>query len=223
MRIVICGGGKVGEYLAQVLLDKGNEVSIIERNTQIADRLSMILTGRYLVINGDGCDSKFQADAGVGRADVFVSTTGQDDNNLVACEIAQRVFHVARCVARVNAPKNQRIFRALNIESVSSTQLIATLIQEEASLGSMTTMAALADSNVTLTEISLPKFKNADILSGVAVGEIPMPDQCLIVAVLGDAGVEVAMPYTIVLPGNKVYVIANKENIADAREILRSL
>ena len=77
MRIVICGGGKVGEYLAQVLLDKGNEVSIIERNTQIADRLSMILTGRYLVINGDGCDSKFQADAGVGRADVFVSTTGQ--------------------------------------------------------------------------------------------------------------------------------------------------
>lgn len=50
-----------------------------------------------------------------------------------------------------------------------------------------------------------------------------MPDQCLIVAVLGDAGVEVAMPYTIVLPGNKVYVIANKENIADAREILRSL
>ena len=87
----------------------------------------------------------------------------------------------------------------------------------------MTTMAALADSNVTLTEISLPKFKNSDILSGIAIEDIPMPDQCLIVAVLGDAGIEVAMPYTIVLPGNKVYVIASKESIADAREILRSL
>ena len=128
MYVVIAGGGKVGEYLATTLLNGGNEVAIIERNAEIADRLSMVLTGRYLIIRGDGCDSKYQEDAGVRKADVFVAATGQDDNNLVSCEIAQRVFSVPRCIARVNAPKNQRIFRALDIESISSTELIANLI-----------------------------------------------------------------------------------------------
>ena len=131
MYIVITGGGKVGEYLATVLLRSGNEVVVIEQDVKVADRLSMILTGRYMIIRGDGCDSRFQEDAGIRKADVFVAATGKDDNNLVACEIASRIYNVPRCIARVNAPKNQRIFRALDIESISSTEMIANLIEEE--------------------------------------------------------------------------------------------
>lgn len=103
MYIVIAGGGKIGEYLASVLLSSGNDVAVIEENLATADRLSVALQGRYLVIHGDGCDSKYQEDAGIRRADVFVATTGQDDDNLVSCEIAQRVFNVPRCIARVNS------------------------------------------------------------------------------------------------------------------------
>ena len=83
MYIVINGGGKVGEYLATVLLRSGHDVAIIERDSNVADRLSMILEGRYLVIRGDGCDSRYQEDAGIRKTDVFVAATGQDDNNLV--------------------------------------------------------------------------------------------------------------------------------------------
>ena len=137
MYIVIAGGGKIGEYLANVLLQSGNDVAVIEENLQTADHLSIVLEGRYLVIHGDGCDSKYQEDAGIRKADVFVATTGQDDDNLVSCEIAQRVFNVPRCIARVNNPKNLRIFREVGIESVSSTTLIATLIEEETLLGSV--------------------------------------------------------------------------------------
>ena len=100
MYVVIAGGGKIGEYLANVLLESGNDVTIIEEDLETADRLSVVLQGRYLVIHGDGCDSKYQEDAGIRRADVFVATTGQDDDNLVSCEIAQRVFNVPRCIAR---------------------------------------------------------------------------------------------------------------------------
>ena len=96
MYVVIAGGGKVGSYLAQVMLSSGNEVAIIEQTLSAADRLSVQLEGSYLVINGDCCDSRFQEDAGIRRADAFVASTGQDDSNLVACEIAQRVFHVPR-------------------------------------------------------------------------------------------------------------------------------
>ena len=137
MYIVIAGGGKVGSYLATVLLESGNQVAIIEENKAIADLLSVSLEGEYLVIHGDGCDSRFQEDAGIRRADIFVGATGQDDTNLVACEIAERVFHVNRVIARVNSPKNLRIFRKVGIECVSSTTLIANLIEEEALLGNV--------------------------------------------------------------------------------------
>ena len=88
MYIVIAGGGKVGSYLANVLLESGNEVAVIEQNKQLADALSVALEGRYLIICGDCCDSRFQEDAGIRSADIFVGATGQDDTNLVACEIA---------------------------------------------------------------------------------------------------------------------------------------
>ena len=128
MYIVIAGGGKIGAYLAGVLLQSDNAVAVIEEDLDTADMLSEVLEGRYMVIHGDGCDSKYQEDAGIRRADVFVATTGQDDDNLVSCEIAQRVFNVPRCIARVNSPKNIRIFKEVGIEFVSSTSLIANLI-----------------------------------------------------------------------------------------------
>ena len=69
MYIVIAGGGKIGEYLANVLLQSGNDVAVIEENLQTADHLSIVLEGRYLVIHGDGCDSKYQEDAGIRKAE----------------------------------------------------------------------------------------------------------------------------------------------------------
>lgn len=156
MYIVIAGGGKIGSYLAGIMLKSGNEVAVIEQRLATADRLSVQLTGPYLVIHGDGCDSRYQEDAGIRQADVFVATTGQDDSNLVSCEIAQRVFRVPRCIARVNNPKNERIFRKVGIECVSSTTLIANLIEEEALLGSVSVVSSLTHGNVALAEVMVP-------------------------------------------------------------------
>ena len=158
MYIVIAGGGKIGSYLAGIMLKSGNEVAVIEQRLATADRLSVQLTGPYLVIHGDGCDSRYQEDAGIRQADVFVATTGQDDSNLVSCEIAQRVFRVPRCIARVNNPKNERIFREVGIECVSSTTLIANLIEEEALLGSVSVVSSLTHGNVALAEVMVPRM-----------------------------------------------------------------
>ena len=183
MYIVITGGGKVGEYLATVLLKSGNEVAIIERRAETADRLSMILQGRYLIIRGDGCDSKYQEDAGIRKADVFVAATGQDDNNLVACEIASRVYGVSRAIARVNAPKNQRIFRALGIESISSTEMIANLIEEETLMGTVGVVTSLTHGNVVLSEIPVPHMNSHDNDEGISIYDIEMPENSIIAAV----------------------------------------
>ena len=223
MYIIITGGGKVGEYLATVLLRSGNEVAVIERDTKAADRLSMVLTGRYLIIRGDGCDSRYQEDAGIRKADVFVAATGQDDNNLGACEIASRTYHVPRCIARVNAPKNQRIFRALDIESISSTEMIANLIEEETLMGSVNVVSSLTHGNVVLTELSVPHMRNHSNDDGVLAYDVEMPENSLIVAVSSKDDVEVVGEETRLYPGDTAVVAADREQIAAVRAVFREL
>ena len=223
MYIVINGGGKVGEYLATVLLRSGNEVAIIERDTTVADRLSMLMQGRYLIIRGDGCDSRYQEDAGIRKADVFVAATGQDDNNLVSCEIASRIYDVPRCIARVNAPKNQRIFRALGIESISSTEMIANLIEEETLMGSVNVVSSLTHGDVVLTEISVPHMHNHSNDEGVLAYDVDMPDQSIIVAVSTVNDVEVVGEETRLFPGDTAIIASDRDKVAEVREVFREL
>ena len=199
MYVVIAGGGKIGEYLANVLLESGNDVTIIEEDLETADRLSVVLQGRYLVIHGDGCDSKYQEDAGIRRADVFVATTGQDDDNLVSCEIAQRVFNVPRCIARVNSPKNLRIFHEVGIECVSSTTLIANLIEV------------------------VPRMRHHSNDAGVLASAIPLPPDSIIAAVASSDNVEVVNEDTVLFPGDKAIVVADNQVIDAVRAAFKGL
>ncbi|MCI9629034.1 MAG: TrkA family potassium uptake protein [Eggerthellaceae bacterium] len=223
MYIVIMGGGKVGAYLASVMLSSENEVALIEQSAENADLLSVAYEGQFLVINGDGCDSRFQEDAGIRRADVFVGATGQDDTNLVGCEIAQRVFDVPRVIARVNNPKNLRIFREVGIECVSSTTLIANLIEEEALLGSVSVVSSLTHGNVSLSEFTVGRMKHHSEDEGVAIADIEMPDGALIVAVAYEDDAEVARPEMLLYPGDQVIVVADIDVLDEVRAAFRAL
>ncbi|MBR5260044.1 MAG: TrkA family potassium uptake protein [Eggerthellaceae bacterium] len=223
MYIVIHGGGKIGSYLASVFLKNGHEVAIIEKDRRRADALSAELRGRYLIINGDGCDSKFQEDAGIRHANVFVATTGQDDDNLVSCEIAKRVFEVSRCIARVNSPKNLRIFRKVGIESVSSTTFIANLIEEETLLGSMRTMSSLGKGNISMLEVVVPTMRYHSNEGGVMVSSVPMPAGSIIVAVDAEGDMQVASPDMTLFPGDRVVVAAEDSVLAEVRRVFKSL
>ncbi len=223
MFIVIAGGGKVGSYLASVLLQSGNEVAVIEETLKTADQLSVMLEGGYLVIHGDGCDSRYQEDAGIRRADVFVATTGLDDSNLVACEIAQRVFHVPRVIARVNNPKNLRIFREVGIECVSSTTLIANLIEEEALLGSVSVVSSLTHGNVALAEVVVPRMRHHSNEEGVDIDSLPLPDNVLIAAVATKDDVVVASDNLVMYPGDKAIVVADNDALDEVRAVFKAL
>lgn len=223
MYIVIMGGGKVGAYLASVMLSSENEVALIEQSAENADLLSVAYEGQFLVINGDGCDSRFQEDAGIRRADVFIGATGQDDTNLVGCEIAQRVFDVPRVIARVNNPKNLRIFREVGIECVSSTTLIANLIEEEALLGSVSVVSSLTHGNVSLSEFTVGRMKHHSEDEGVAIADIEMPDGALIVAVAYEDDAEVARPEMLLYPGDQVIVVADIDVLDEVRAAFRAL
>lgn len=226
MYIVIMGGGKVGNYLADVLLRQHHEVAVLEADSAQADRLSMELQGQYLVINGDGCDSDFQEDAGIRNANVFVAVTGRDDDNLVACEIATRVFNVPRCIARVNNPKNRRIFREVGIESVSSTMLIANMIEEEALLGGVGVVSALSRGDISLIELDIPsRMKYFDPEKGVPAYMIALPEGAILAAIdrreYNDA--EIASPDAVLYPGDKAVVVAEHDVVEDVRALFANL
>jgi trk system potassium uptake protein len=223
MYIVIIGGGKLGAYLATTLLRDGHQVALVEKSEPGARRLSETIDGSCLVINGDGCSATVQDDAGAHQADIFVAATGQDEDNLAACEIASRVYEVPRCIARVNSPRNLRIFRRMGIESVSSTALIAHMIQEEAMLGSMGVAVSLTNDQVGLMEIKVPTMRYHDNYKGVRALDVEFDDGIRLVAVSHGDEVEVVATETRIMPGDQVIVAADTDLMQRAREIVRSL
>ena len=225
MYIVISGGGKVGEYLAQRMLKSGNEVAIIEKDRRTADMLAHTLSGPFLVVCGDGCMGRYQEDANIRKADVFVATTGQDESNLLSCEIANRTFSVPRVIARVNSPKNLRIFREVGIEAISSTTLIANIIEEDAMLGSIRVLSTLTRGSIALNEVTVPHMKHHSDEEGVLALDVEMPDGALIVAVSGDEDddMEVVGEETRLFPGDVVVVAADTELEQEAVSAIREL
>ena len=228
MYIVINGGGKVGEYLATKLLKKNHEVAIIEKSEKKIDHLALTLPGKALMIHGDGCDSVFQADAGADRADIFVATTGLDDVNLVSCEIASVVFSVPRVMARVNNPRNERIFRRIGIEAVSSTMVISRLIETEAVSGAVHAIMSLTQGDLVLTEVSIParrrSYKEGEPRkTGWKAAEIALPEGSLLVAVGRGESLEIVAASTMLCPGDAVICISKEGLEGAVRETLLAL
>jgi trk system potassium uptake protein TrkA len=220
MYIVINGGGKVGEYLAKTLLGNGHEVAVIELNEKRIEHLSMALPPQALIISGDGCDSVYQADAGCAQADIFVATTGDDDVNLVSCEIAQLVFSVSRTIARINSPKNERIFRRMGIEAVSSTSVISRLIEQEALEGAVHVVMSLSQGNLVITEVSIPKQSLRGESAGVRVADIKLPEGALLVAVSRGETLDIVKGSTMLYPGDVVMVVSNEGLEDEVRDVL---
>ncbi len=116
MYVIVVGGGKVGYYLAKSLLEEKQEVLVIEQDAQHCRALSDELGVNVML--GDGCEAATMEEAGMGRADVVVAVTGDDEDNLVVCQVARHKFNVARTVARLNNPKNEKIFRVAQPSSL---------------------------------------------------------------------------------------------------------
>ena len=217
MKMVINGGGKVGSFLAMAMVKNGHLVTLIERRKEVAQKVALEVP-EALIILGDGCDVRYQEDAGVDNAEVFVSVTGDDDDNLVACQIAQGVFSVQRTVARVNNPKNEAIFRALGIEAVSSTTIIARLIEEEISIGNIVTLQALKKGKMALVEIELPKTGGAG--AGVQIQDLDLPEDCVLVSIVRDDDIIIPRGETHLEGGDTVVVLTK---VANEKALKRSL
>ena len=109
MYIIIGGGGDVGYYLTKSLLNQGHEVLLLEKGSTRFQALNEELG--QSVVRGDACEARTMEEVGVNRADVVIAVTGEDEDNLVICQMAKKRFKVARTIARLNNPKHELIFQ----------------------------------------------------------------------------------------------------------------
>ena len=171
MYIIVVGGGRVGYYLNKALLDEGHEVLLVEKDATLCQNISDELGS--ICVRGDGCEAATLAEIGTGRADMLIAVTGDDEDNLVACQVAKHKFHVPRTISRIRNPGNEILFKKLGVDvTVSSTNVILENIEEEVPTHRLTHLLTIRDKGLEVVEVKIPP-DSATV--GKTVRELPLP------------------------------------------------
>jgi trk system potassium uptake protein TrkA len=180
MYVIVIGAGRVGYYLSKKLLSEGHEVLLMEKDRRRHALLSEELGDT--IMQGDGCEVRIMEDAGFGRADVIVAVTGDDEDNLVICQMAKMKFSIPKTCARVNNPANLALFEKLGIDTaVSSTQIIYNLLEQQIEPGEIIPLGALKNGNIEVVAITVSK--KSPVL-GRTIKDLPLPGDALIISVV---------------------------------------
>ena len=214
MYIIVAGGGKVGFYLARELVAQGHEVLVIEKDrervTEIANELGNV------VLKGNADEASVLADAGGNRADVVVAVTGDDEDNLVICQVAKRRFNVPRTVARINNPTNERIFRLLGIDAtVSSTEVILSVIEQEIPSQTLVPLLRLRNTDVEIVEATLPA---ASPLDGLALRDLDLPPESIVAIVIRDGEPIFPAGGTLLRSGDEIIALTRSTHEEELRQ-----
>lgn len=216
MYIIVVGGGKVGYYLTKTLLSEGYEVLLIERLPEKAERYSERFGS--VVLAGDGAEAVTLAAAGAARADVVIAVTGEDEDNLVICQVAKQKFHVERTIARVNNPKNEHLFRMLGIDvTVSQTNLILHLIEQSIPEHSFVHLLSLKHADLAIVDAKVGQDSPCAYKS---IQAIDLPPECIIAAISRGAQLIIPSPSTEIVPGDDVIAIARRDQEDELRRLL---
>jgi trk system potassium uptake protein TrkA len=203
MYILIVGAGKVGYFLAKRLCQGKHTVSIIDKDRLVCDEIAKELEA--LVINGDACDPKILEEAGIERADVMAAVTGDDEDNLIICQLAKEKFNLQRTVGRVNNPDNEHTFNELGIDvPVDSTKIIAKVIEEEVSFSDFVNLMSFKRGKLAIVRVDLPS--DSPVINK-EVKDITLPQDAVLVSIV--RGEEVILPKgnTVLKTGDDVIAL----------------
>jgi trk system potassium uptake protein TrkA len=217
MYIIIVGAGKVGYHLGRLLIAQGHEVMLIEENRSKVDLLSFEF--HDAIMQGDGSMGEVLKEAGANRADVIVAATGNDEDNLVICQVAKLVFLRPRTIARVNNPRNEELFTGLGVDaSVSATKIINAIIEEQVKAGDMMIpLLTLKAGDVEIVEVELSRSSH---IVKKKIKDLSLPQGSIFIAVI--RGEEVIIPYgeTEFQPEDKVIALVKRTSEQALREML---
>lgn len=217
MYMILVGGGNVGMQLAKRLVARGHEVLLMEKDSRQAQKLASVL-GEESVFVGDGCEVAVQKAAGFGRADVVVAVTGEDEDNLVVCQMAKRVWDVKRVLARVNDPSHEAIFVKSGVnQTVSATGIIYSLLEQQITMDDLIPVGALMRGNIEVVEVVLSSRSPA---RGKTVRELDLPPGTNIVWILRDDHGHIVTGDTLLEEGDTLMAVVPKDAADSLRDLL---
>src|SRR3954451_9399167 len=207
MFVLVVGGGKVGYYLTRELIQSNHEVVLMEKDrtraNQIADEIGSV------VIPHDGCEGKYLGEAGGNRADIVATVTGDDEDNLVICQMAKHHFDVPRTIARVNNPANESLFKHLGVdELISPTRMVLGSIEQDIPVNELLHLAALGSGELELIEAHLAPGSPA---VGRAPRDLDLPEGCSLFAVIREGVATPLRSDSVLNEGDKIIAIGRQE------------
>ncbi|MEE9199115.1 MAG: TrkA family potassium uptake protein [Dehalococcoidia bacterium] len=215
MYIVVIGGGKIGYHLCKTLVADGHEVLVLEKDRlrcqHIAEELGNI------VVRGDGCEATTQEEVGVERADMVIAVTGDDEDNLVACQVAKHKFHVPQTISLINDPRNEAIYKKLGVDvTVSTTHIILSHIEHELPAHPLVHLLSLKGPGLEIVQVKVPSNSK---VAGKMLGEIELPPDSVVSLVIGKDGKPQVPTSDLALePEDEVVVVTRPES----EEMLRA-
>jgi trk system potassium uptake protein TrkA len=215
MYIIIAGAGKVGWNLARELMEEGHEVTVIEANR---DRyLTVEEELEHAIQHGDASELWVLERAGIIRADMVIAVTGDDEDNMLISQVAKEKYLVEHTIARVNNPRNLEHFELLGVRPVvSATDLILRLIEHEVPHHGLVHLLDLRQEQLEIIELEVAEDAPA---AGRQIGELELPDGCLVVSVLRDGAGFVPKADTLIQPGDEVLAVLSPGDEAAVCEL----
>jgi trk system potassium uptake protein TrkA len=217
MYVVVAGGGKVGANVARTLLRMGHEVTLIE---QRADRFAMLEEEfEHQVHNGDATEIYVLERAGMKRPpDLVIAVTGDDEDNMVICQLAREKYGVQKVIARVNDPRNQSYFDLLGISpTVCATSGILALVEHEVPEHDMIHLLELRKENLEIVEVMIDRDSPS---AGKQVSRLDLPDGARLISVMREGAAEIADEHTELRAGDQVLAILEPGKEDELRRVL---
>lgn len=207
MYVIVAGAGKVGVNLTRELLGQGHEVTLIENRRQRYLGVEQLL--EHNVLYGDASELWVLERAGIERADMVIAVTGDDEDNILICQVAKEKYGIERIIARVNNPSNRAHFDLLGIKPVvSATELILRLLEHEVPHHNLVHLLDLEEEEIEIIEIRLGAKSP---VVGRTVGELNTPDNTLVIAIIRNGRGMVPNANTVFEEGDDILAVLDPE------------
>jgi trk system potassium uptake protein TrkA len=210
MHVIIVGCGRVGSELAKILANEGHDLVVIDRNVASFQRLGRTFNGVTLI--GNGYDLELLKTAGIEKADAFCAVTNGDNTNLVSAQVAKRIYKVPKVITRVYDPNRASIYRALGLDIISGTILVAAMVRDKI-IESQFSSYLIETGDLGVLELSIDKK-----LVGLTISDINMDGELIVSAVRRVKGVIIPKPELKVEEGDVLMAVVKTVSLSKIKK-----
>ena len=218
MKIIIVGGGQIGGYIAELLLENGHSVTVIENKDRSLEALRKNGLKEENILIGDGTDVSVLEKAGTRNCNALVCATGLDEVNLTAAMMAKFEYDVPKVIARVNNPRNEWLFNSgMGVDvKINQADIIGHMIADEMNYQSIMTLMRLSKGEYSIVRIHVDYHSQC---VDKPLSQIKLPAESLLIAVYEDETIMIPHGETVIRAGQYILAFADEESIKELNRI----